>query len=63
VAAGESKDYVFRFKDEAASKEEDLEDYALVFSLIPFSGNPDLYVNVKKQPLRLSDYRWRSNDT
>ena len=63
VGAGETKDYVFKFKDEPLSKDENLEDFSLIFSLVPFSGNPNLYVNVKKQPLRLSEYRWRSNDT
>lgn len=48
VGAGESKDYVFKFKDDPLSKEENIEDYSLIFSLIPFSGNPNLYVNVKK---------------
>jgi len=40
----------------------DFRFHDLIFSLLPFSGNPDIFVNPGSRPDKIADYKWNSTE-
>lgn len=57
---GEARTYVYYFNEDYYYEE--YGNASISFEIIPFSGNPDMYVNYGKQPFVLQANRWSSRE-